>query len=124
MATQRFESSKLVTVSFGDVVQFATHDSLTTKTPSALAARFIIVGLIGDEQLLYAAKIMESSGSDRLSRPGTMEPPVRKTQEEPWALGRIAAAMLWQFGAETDIDRLQGMLAPAAEEPPAEFPAF
>ena len=115
---------ELVTVNFGDVVQFATLESLETKSSTALAARFVITGIFGEEQLLFAAKIMKTRGAERLSMPGTMEPPVRRVAEEPWTLGRIATAMAWWFGSDANVEEIQQSLVSGIGERSAEFPAF
>lgn len=127
MPVSRSNNPELVTIAFGDVVEFARLDSLESgKTPTARAASFVITELITneDEHLLSAAKIMDGHNPERLSRFGTMDLPVRKVGIEPWDIGRIAAAIAWQFPTGDHVEAVRMTLETHAAAQPVEYPTF
>lgn len=117
------ESPRLAVIAFGDVVEFASLESLRRDAPEALPARFVVTELIQDDVLLSAGKIMAGREPERLSMFGTMEPPVRKIDEEPWNVDRVLTAMQWFIGT-ADLIEIRAMLEQRATVTPLEYPTF
>ncbi|HSX32461.1 MAG TPA: hypothetical protein VLF43_04305 [Candidatus Saccharimonadales bacterium] len=111
------EQQKII-LGFGDVVEFPTG---TAEDGTRLWGDKSIVTATRNAREFSAARLQRTeAGLERLPTSGTEYPPMRKVNEEPWDLERVALAV--QRGVGTlALDTIILIYTEAADLPPVEY---